>query len=166
MKTRKKKPYSQRTDAQEIRTNWFKALGLFDRGDTSACIVRAATCVELAANLVIRRQLQDKHQLPSGFVDHLLKWSNGIWGKYQHILLPLFEGTSRIKPLKALRSSIEFVNGERNSIVHSGKFTGDLTAREILREARKVVLVLIRRYEKNFDLPRCSEMKGSELVGD
>jgi hypothetical protein len=165
MKPRKKTPYSERSDASNIRTNWFKALGLFERGDTSACVVRAATCVELAANLVIRKQLQDKHQLPSRFVDKLLKWANGMGGKYQNILLPLFEDTPRIKSLRAIRNSIGFVNDERNRIVHSGKFTGDLTAREIMREARKVVLVLVRRYEKDFDLPRCSEMQGSTLGG-
>ena len=50
---KEKKPYSERTDLEKIESNWTKTRGLLKREEWSLAIVRAATAVEIAANLVV-----------------------------------------------------------------------------------------------------------------
>lgn len=57
MKKSKKKPYSERTDREKLETNWGKTLKLMEREEYSMAIVRAATCAEIATNIVIRTEL-------------------------------------------------------------------------------------------------------------
>jgi hypothetical protein len=94
------KPYSQRSDTEKLESNWRKTLGLFERDEHSMAIIRAGTCAEIAANIVIRSELVQKRHLESQFVDSLLRWSNGLDGKFSHIILPLFDGTPRHAALK------------------------------------------------------------------
>jgi hypothetical protein len=46
----KKKPYSERTDLEKIKSQWKKTTGFLERGEWSSAIVRAATAAEIAAN--------------------------------------------------------------------------------------------------------------------
>ena len=60
-KRRKKKPYSERTDREKISNNLRKTLALFQKGEYSVSIIRAATTAELATNLVIRAELAQEN---------------------------------------------------------------------------------------------------------
>ena len=156
IKRKAKKPYSQRTDVEKVCSNWRKTLGLFERGEYSVAIIRAATTVELAANLVIRAELIRKRDLPSHFVDKLLTWANGLNGKIRYIISPICRGRTICGNLKKLQNEIESVSKERNSIVHSGQFKKKDTARKTIEKAHTVVVGLVKPYERNFDLPELS----------
>jgi hypothetical protein len=72
MKT-KKTPNSKRTDIEKLRSNSRKTLGLLERSEHSMAIVRACTCAEIAANIVVRVEFVQKRRLESAFVDTLLR---------------------------------------------------------------------------------------------
>ena len=95
-KSNKRKPYSYRTDIEKIESNWTKTRGLYDRKEWSGAIVRAATAVEIAANLVIREELQVARSLEKDFVDNLLLWANGIKGKFDKLILPISKGSVKL----------------------------------------------------------------------
>ena len=84
-----RKPYSERTDIERLESSWKKLQGLLDRDEWSAAITRAATAAEIAANIAVRHELQEKRQLEPEFVDHLLRWANGLAGKLDKLLRPL-----------------------------------------------------------------------------
>ena len=132
MKLKNKKPYSQRTDSEKLKANWGKALALFNRSDYSAAIIRAGTCAEIAANIVIRAELIQKRQLESDFVDNLLRWANGVRGKFEKLILPLSENTKRHSFFKKHSKAISKLNEVRNEIAHIGRFASKLEARELL----------------------------------
>src|SRR2546430_8450229 len=94
MKARKK-PYSKRSDADKLPTNWRKTLGLLERSEFSMAIIRAGTCAEIAANIVVRAELIQRRQLEAAFVDTLLYWANGLQGKFSRLILPILAGTDR-----------------------------------------------------------------------
>ena len=114
---KQKKSYSKRTDIDKIQSNWRKIKGLYTRKEWSSVVLRAATAVELSANFVIRKELQKR--LEPDFVDHLLRWSNGVSGKFDKLLIPFFRGTEFQKKLKSLKRSVEYINKERNSVCGS-----------------------------------------------
>ncbi len=90
-----KKPYDERTDKEKIRSNWTKTCGLYLRGEHSMAVIRAATAVELAANLVVREELENNQKLPKEFVDSLMKWANGLVGKLNRLIIPITKGTKK-----------------------------------------------------------------------
>lgn len=146
--------YSQRTDLEKVLSNWRKVNGLHRRNEWSSVILRATTAVELAANYVIRKELEDVRKLDSDFVNHLLRWANGILGKFDKLLLPIFIGTEFHKQLKKVKKSVEDINKERNSIAHSGQFKIKKTADKVLVECQNVINILIRKYEPEIDLEK------------
>jgi hypothetical protein len=99
----KKKPYSDRTLEEKIISNWNKTLGLFKRGEYSTVVIRAATSVELASNLLIKAEFYQNRELPEEFVDSLMMWANGLMGKVDRLLIPIFKGTPKEKKLKEIK---------------------------------------------------------------
>lgn len=152
-----RRPYSQRSDLERIASQWRKLTGLHSREEWSAAVVRATTAAEIAANLAIRKEFSTRSQLDAKFVDGLLKWANGLSGKMDRLLLPLYEGHSKHGTLKRLRSTSEKLNSLRNDIVHRGVFCNEREAREAIGHARTFVETLIGFYEPDFKL---KETKG------
>jgi hypothetical protein len=148
-----KKPYSERSDAEKISSNWHKTMKLFQRREYSVCVIRAATCVELAANLMVRAELIQQRGLPVGYVEHLMHWANGLGGKLQHLLIPLFDGTSKHAAIKAVSKNVLLINRERNSVAHRGEFKGKQAALKVLMSAREIALTMVRFYDSSFTLP-------------
>jgi hypothetical protein len=150
MKSRR--PYQQRTDLQRIASQWRKLTGLHSREEWSAAIVRTATAAEIAANLAIRNEFSTRSQFDAKFVDSLLKWANGISGKMDHLLLPIYEGHGRHQVLKRLRTTSAKIHRIRNDIVHRGIFCNEREAREAIAHAKTFVETLVRFYEPGFKL--------------
>jgi hypothetical protein len=85
------------------------------------------------------------------------KWANGLSGKINHLLLPLFDGQREHASLEKLKGVAEKINGLRNDIVHRGVFCNDKEAREVIGNAKKLIETLVRFYEPGFAL---KEKKG------
>lgn len=146
-------PYRHRSDLDKIRSNWIKVRGLIQQRQWSGAIVRAATATEIAANLAVRRELVDIRNLDEDFVDHLLKWANGVQGKFDKILIPVMKGDEWLPDFKRLRARAADINRERNTVVHSGSFKKRSTAAKVVKEAREIIHSLIEPYHDNIDLP-------------
>ncbi|PQJ80818.1 hypothetical protein [Polaribacter porphyrae] len=152
-----KKDYSERSDLEKIKSNWNKVNGLYERKEWSTVILRASTSVELSANLVIRNELQNNKNNDSDFVSHLLIWANGIRGKFDKLLIPIFKGSDFEKELKKLNTKAQNINQERNSIAHSGQFKEKSTAEKIIKESQLIIETLIKQYHKDFELKKILE---------
>ncbi len=137
----------ERTDPEKVFANWNKTLGLFERGEYSLAIVRAAVTLELGANIVVRAELVRKRDLPLDFVDSLLMWSNGLSGKFDKLIYPILKGSPNHKTFKSLDADWRKTNKERNSVAHSGDFKTKAVAEDILSRARKVVKTMMSEYE-------------------
>ena len=135
MTNKQRKPYSEKSDIEKIESNWKKVSGLFDREEWSSAIVRAATASEIATNLAVREELQVKRSLESEFVDSLLKWANGIQGKFDRLLLPVTKGTTIHNKFKKIKGGVTEINNERNAVVHSGQFKKKTTAEKVCLDA-------------------------------
>jgi hypothetical protein len=109
-------------------------------------IIRAGTCAEIAANIVARAELVHTRHLESRFVDSLLRWANGLQGKFSRIILPLFEGTHQHATLKKHHRAIGTLNDTRNEIAHGGRFASKKDAEKLLRIAHLVCSDLTSRY--------------------
>jgi hypothetical protein len=149
---KKRLPYSERSDIEKIKSNWTKVCVLYNRDEWSSAILRAATASEIATNLAIREELQVKRNLEAEFVNGLLKWANGIQGKFNRLLLPVTKGTTVYSKFKKIRNEITEINNERNSVIHNGQFKKRATAKKITLDAQKVIEVLVNAYYKDFRL--------------
>lgn len=150
-KTKKQRiPYTERSDLDKIKSNWNKTIGLYNRGEWSGAIVRAATSVEIATNLVVREELEAKLKLDKQFVNSLLKWSNGVKGKFEHLILPLFKNSGNYSVFTASYENIKDINDTRNSIVHSGQFNKKPTAKKIMKISKTVIESLVQQYKDDF----------------
>jgi hypothetical protein len=149
-----KADYSERNDIEKLLSNWTKVNGLYSRKEWSSVILRATTSVELAANYVIRKELEENRKLDPDFVNHLLRWANGIQGKFDKLLLPIFKDTDFLKDLKKLKTQIKDINTERNTIAHSGQFKKESTANRIVLECQDVINTLVNRYNPEIDLEK------------
>lgn len=146
------KPYNERTDIERLRSNWKKLTGLMNRKEWSAAITRAATAAEIAANIAVRYELQEKRNLESPFVDHLLRWANGLAGKLDKLLRPLPTNQERHKIFKSLHKKAEKINDQRNLVVHSGNFMNQAEAEEIVTLAREFIEEIVSIYHDGFKL--------------
>ncbi len=149
---KKRKPYDEKSDVEKINANWKKIRGLLDREEWSSAIVRAATATEIAANLVVREEFVDDRGLKSDLVDHLLKWANGIQGKFDKLILPATKGRKHHETFRALKKRIEDINLQRNSIVHSGNFKNKNQALKAVSEADAIICALLKPYRDGFQL--------------
>jgi hypothetical protein len=153
----KRKLYDKRSDLERIESQWRKLSGLHSLEEWSAAIVRAATAAEIAANLVIRNEFATRSTFDAKFVDGLLKWANGLSGKIDRLLLPLYVGRKEHPSLKKLKDVAEKVNRVRNDIVHRGIFCNKNEAQESIAQAKKCVETLVRLHKPSFAL---KERKG------
>ena len=147
-----RKPYQDRTDIERIESQWHKLSGLHSREEWSAAIVRAATAAEIAANLVIRKEFAERSQFDAGFVDSLLKWANGLSGKIDRLLIPLFEGRPEQASIVNLKSIATKLNRERNAIVHGGIFNNEDEAKAAIAHAKEFVETLVCLHDPSFQL--------------
>ena len=157
-----RKPYEQRTDLEKCQSQWTKLQGLHSREEWSAAILRAATAAEIAANYAIRKEFKSRSTLSNHFVDSLLRSANGLRGKIDKLLVPLSKGTSKAKTIARLKVTAEKINGQRNSIVHSGEFRDEDKAIEAIEQTRHFIESLIRLYDPSFILRDKKEEPTSE----
>ncbi len=151
------KPYAQRTDLEKIQSQWNKISGHHYRDDWSAAIVRAATAAELAVNYAIRTEFAKRSKFDTVFVDGLLKWANGISGKVDRLLIPLFAGKAKHGAVVKLRNLSDAINRKRNGIAHRGEFASKKEATDLIKKCRQFVHGLVGLYDKDFkvvDKPR------------
>lgn len=150
-----KKPYDDRSDLEKLHSQWRKIQGIFERKqEWSAAIVRAATAMEIAANIAIRKRFEADSAFSAEFVDNLLVWANGIDGKFKKLIIPSEKDEERRKALIALKTTVEKLNKERNAIVHRGSFSSAAEATEFVKLARKVALKLVQPWEPTFTLEK------------
>lgn len=152
MEKKERKPYAERNDIERLQSTWRKLHGLMQRREWSAAVTRAATAGEIAANIAVRHELHLKRGLEPEFVDHLLKWANGLAGKLNKILAPLKGASDQRKVLNELRNKASRINEQRNSVVHSGAFMNETEARETVDLARELVDALVKPYHPDFIL--------------
>lgn len=148
----KRKPYSERSDLEKIRSGWKKVNTLYNKSEWSSVVVRVATTVELAINLAIREELSNKRELETQFVDSLLIWANGIQGKMDKLFKPLLTTETDRLLFSQIRASISDINDERNSVAHGGQFKKKTTATRIMRSAKEVIEKVVARYDHDLTL--------------
>lgn len=151
-KTKKKTPYGDRTDLEKLQSQWVKLSGLHDEEQWSAAVVRAATAAEIAVNIAIRSEFKRQSNLQATFVDGLLKWANGIQGKFEKLLLPLLKDHGSLPTVADLEKRSREINKVRNSIVHTGAFCSKSKATTVIRECREIIITLVGLYESGFVL--------------
>jgi hypothetical protein len=145
-------PYNDRPDLDKIQSQWNKIGGLMARGrDWSAAIVRAATAAEIAANVAVRQRFATSG-FDNSFVDSLLKWANGVEGKFARLIIPSETEEVRKAQLVRLKVHADRINLKRNDIVHRGAFAEKIEAAEIVELAKQVVHGLVQHYHPTFVL--------------
>jgi hypothetical protein len=153
-----RKPYNSRTDLEKLESQWKKLSGLHTREEWSAAVVRAATAAEIAANLAIRAEYSEQSNFKEGFVNSMLRWANGLIGKLDRLIKPLWDGQpKKSKHFKQLRKHAEAVNEKRNAIVHSGEFCNKQEAEAAIAEAAKLITGLLAIYDQDYVLKAPSE---------
>jgi Zn-dependent oligopeptidase len=153
MGTERQKPYADRTDIERIQSTWKKLGGLMNRKEWSAAVTRAATAAEIAANIAIRHELQELRKIEPEFVSHLLKWANGLAGKLDKLLKPLYRSHEQKERIKQLQKSAFRISEQRNDVVHSGAFMNEDEAKEVVELARGFAEILVKEYHPAFKLP-------------
>jgi hypothetical protein len=152
------KAYQSRTDIEKLESQWRKLTGLHTREEWSAAVIRAATAAEIAANLAIRAEYLARSEFDADFVDSMLRWANGITGKFDRLLKPLWKGLpDKSKHFNALRSHVESINERRNAVAHVGEFCNKKEAEAVIENAEKLIVGLIALYEPQFKLKRPSD---------
>ncbi|MDT7836917.1 hypothetical protein [Aquabacterium sp. OR-4] len=120
-----------------------------------AAVVRAATAAEIAANHAIRQEFAAQSGFDAAFVNSQLKWANGLSGKLDHLITPLWaHQKAKQKHLKELKKLAQSVNGKRNSVAHQGEFCNEQEAAETIDNARSFITLLLQVYEPEFALKR------------
>jgi hypothetical protein len=153
MATKKKKNYDDRDDFEKIQSQWTKLTGLHNRAEWSAAVIRAATAVELAANVVIRSEFKARGNFEPEFVNSLLKWANGLAGKIDKLILPLCRhDQQKHREMKDFCKLARDINDERNDIAHRGIFCSEKKAKAIIQQCKTCVEGLLRPYQQDFSL--------------
>jgi hypothetical protein len=152
-KRKSKVPYDERPDDEKLESNWKKGKAQFDRKDWSASVLRAATAVEISANIYIRRFLIDGYDLPDTFVDSLLMGANGIDGKFKRLVRPASEVEGTWKEMSKVQKKIEGINKQRNGVAHAGKFKTNSDARAVFKNALEAIGALAPTEAKKLKLP-------------
>lgn len=158
-KKRARKPYKDRDDMERLEDSWRKLNGYMDRGEWAAAVTRAATAAEIAANIAVRHELVQQRKLEADFVDHLLKWANGLAGKLDKLLQPLHTTDERKAVFASVKERATRINAQRNLVVHSGHFMNDVEAEEIKTLAQEFIETLVGSYHAGFTLQPPSSAK-------
>ncbi len=152
-KIKSKIPYDEKSDDQKLEANWKKARSQYERGDWSAAIIRVATSAEIAANIYIRKYLIDQYELPTQFVDSLLKSANGLDGKFNRLIHPAAKTSETWDKLKPLQKKIESLHNHRNGVIHSGKFKKKADAKAAFKYAFEIIEGLALTESAKLKLP-------------
>jgi len=147
-----KKSYEERTDLERIQSQWRKLTGLHSREEWSAAIVRDATAAEIAANYAIRNEFKARSKFDEKFVNDQLRWANGIAGKIDRLLLPLFDGRKQHKIVQPLKAVAEKINKDCNAIIHQGEFRDEEEASAVIAQAKLFIETLVHIYDPKFAL--------------
>lgn len=158
-----KKPYKELTDLEKLNKCWKKFNGFMHRGEYSAAITRAATATEIAANIAIRYELQERRGLESEFVDHLLKWANGVAGKLVKLLKPLYKTNEQREIYRFLEERSKEINDRRNEVIHSGHYMNQAEAERIESLAKEFIEKLIVIYHEDFKLLNAHSSRKLEM---
>lgn len=148
-----KAPYDERSDDEKLESNWKKAKGLYNREDWSACVMRVATSAEIAANIYVRQFLLTDHNLPSSFVDSLLKGANGLDGKFNRLIAPAAKERGTWGNLKGLGAKIKSLNTHRNQVAHEGRFKNRSDARVAFEHSLAIIKLLAPADSAKLNLP-------------
>lgn len=147
-----KPKYSDLDDISKLNKQWRKMSGLHDREEWSAAIVRAATAAEIAANYAIRQEFKSRSKFSAKFVNSMLRWANGIDGKFTKLLIPLHADGKNAALISGLKTATDNLNRDRNLIVHSGHFMNATEAEPLIAEATGFIHALVRIYDPTFTL--------------
>ncbi|WP_136513997.1 hypothetical protein [Geomonas edaphica] len=147
-----KTPYSERSDSDKVFANWSKTIALYEQNEFSMAVVRAAVTIELAANLVVRAELISKRKLEPDFVEHLLRWANGLANKITHFITPLLQGDPDFDTLSDILKLAQKISSSRNSVAHSGHFITKGNSLKLITDAHQVLTELIGRYVNGFEI--------------
>ena len=150
----KHRPYQENTDIKRIKSQWRKLNDSNSRERWSTAIVQAATAVEIAADLVVRKELQSKGKLDAAFVNCLLEWANGIVEKMDRLILPLFSGSKQFTRLKKHKSVAGKINEKRNAIVQRSKDCTEREATIVINKAKTIIESLVKIYNPGFSLSK------------
>jgi hypothetical protein len=148
-----KKKYEELTDLEKIQKQWHKLFGLHTREEWSAAIVRTATAAEIAANFAIRSEFLSRSQLDSQFVDSMLRWANGLAGKFDRLLVPLsVSDPAKKTAMKKLNTIAKEISDKRNAVVHQGEFCNEIEAKKIISKTEEFITTLVKLYDPAFQL--------------
>ena len=125
---------------------------MFDLAGIQA--TKAATAVEIAADLVVRKELQSKGKLDAAFVNCLLEWANGIVEKMDRLILPLFSGSKQFTRLKKHKSVAGKIDEKRNAIVQRSKICTEREATIVINKAKTIIESLVKIYNPGFSLSK------------
>lgn len=148
-----KVPYNERSDDEKLESNWKKAKSLYKREDWSACVMRVATSAEIAANIYVRQFLLADYNLPTDFVDSLLKSANGLDGKFQRLITPAAKSLETWGDLKGLRAKITSLNEHRNQVAHEGRFKNRSDAKAAYEHSFAIIKLLAPTESAKLSLP-------------
>ena len=148
----KRKRYQESTDIKRIISSWSKLSKLQSRKSWSLVIIQATATVEIAEDLVIRKELQSRCRLDAVFVNHLLEWANGIVGKMDSLILPLFSRSKQLTRLKMKKRLIEKINEKRNAIIQRCKLCTEREAATVINRAKIVIESFVKIYRPEFNL--------------
>ena len=148
-----KKAYEQRSDIEKVQSQWHKVSGLHTREEWSAAVVRTATAAEIAANFAIRAEFAASSTFGAEFVNSQLKWANGLSGKIDHLLEPLWRSQQKKhKHIKELRKLAQAINLKRNAVAHQGEFCNQGEATTAIENSRMFIVSLVKIYDAEFEL--------------
>lgn len=150
----KKKPYKDRDDLDKLASQWRKLLGLQERAEPSAAIVRCGTAAEIAANYAIRTLWGETTDFDKPRIDSLLRWANGLSGKVSHLFVPIYFDNPKSAEAKALLKLADDISRPRNEVVHSGHFSKQSHADEVIDTAEKFINLLVGYFIDDFDIEK------------
>jgi hypothetical protein len=152
-RSKRKRPYNERSDLDKLRSQWNKLSGLHLRDEPSAAIVRCATAAEVAANYAIRHEWGRQTEFDATVVNGFLMWANGLRGKVERLFVPIyFAHPKKSKTAKALIASAEKINKVRNEVVHQGRFSTAREAGEVIAETKRFIDMIVSLSRPGFDI--------------
>lgn len=153
-KAKKKISYADRSEIEKVNSQWRKLSGLNTRREWSAAVVRAATAAELAATLVIRKELSSRTDFDDAMVNSLLIWANGLDGKVNRLILPLLKNQPKRHKAasKLYGDAMKKASRKRNEIVHGGHFCSKNEAVTLIAACKTFVEGMVTPYHEDFEL--------------
>ncbi|WP_181817410.1 hypothetical protein [Ralstonia mannitolilytica] len=109
---------------------------------------------------MIRSEFKARGDFESDFVDSLLKWANGLSGKTDKLILPLWKhDAQKYKELQGFCTLAKEINDERNKIAHRGIFCTETKAKKLIEKCKICVEGLVRPYNTDFVLRESKDVE-------